>query len=386
MLAERLRKRKALRRYRQFDTPAESVSANAGVRDGRLVVSFGDRSFFVDPGKIALEERATWDFALFGLAAISMSHNIAIRFESPVTESAAAVVERLRRDFETWNIVKLAPLRLEVPNTEADNAHESRKGGIICLSGGIDSTAAAIEAKEVHGFGGALLIAGADYPSVEDPGFIELSGRVAGLAERLGLELRIAATSIRRIGFEWESLFSLNLAMCLHAQSAQFRAGAIGADMTLAQDLVSFPWGGNHALHSCFATADFAVLSLNARDGRTEKLRKIMAYDAGLIEHLSVCWSDTSTGGNCGRCPKCQRTKLNFLAAVGDIPDIFSGEASLNDYVRALKVPERFSRVRVELVMFADIHRDLPEGETKDLVGKHLERLKLRHAQGMPLP
>ena len=53
---------------------------------------------------------------------------------------------------------------------------------------------------------------------------------------------------------------------------------------------------------------------------RTEKVATIGAL-AAVRDHIRVCWEGDRHGRNCGRCEKCVRTKLNFLAAgYGTVP------------------------------------------------------------------
>jgi hypothetical protein len=47
---------------------------------------------------------------------------------------------------------------------------------------------------------------------------------------------------------------------------------------------------------------------------RTEKVRTIGGLRS-VRENLRVCWQGDQLGRNCGRCEKCVRTKVNFLAA-----------------------------------------------------------------------
>jgi hypothetical protein len=381
MLFRRLRKR---RYYRKQLVPTAHVQAHATIEDGRYVVYFGDKSFFVDIGRTP-QEPQVYDFAVFGLAAMSMSNNIEITFSSPVSQSMAVQLERLRRAFDTWTHINIYPLRVNLDDVRPDPDLPARATKGLCLSGGIDSTAAAIEAQR-DGFTHGMLIAGADYPDSKDPGFVELRRRVGEQAKIFGFDLLVSETNIKSLNFEWEMLFGLNLAMCLHAQSDVLGTGAIGADFTEAQDLTMHPWGTSHAITDMFGTAGMPMLSLNRHIGRTEKLRLILTEAPDLVNHMSFCWRDTSQGGNCGKCLKCQRTKLNFMAAVGEVPDIFVENPSLMEFARNLQVPERFSGVRTELVQIGNIYQNMPEGELKDAVSKHYFELKEAYALGMPLP
>jgi hypothetical protein len=48
-------------------------------------------------------------------------------------------------------------------------------------------------------------------------------------------------------------------------------------------------------------------------DTRCDKARLVAQYSR-LRDNLRVCWAGPMTGTNCGRCEKCVRTQLNFIA------------------------------------------------------------------------
>ena len=383
VLLENWRKRYRLFKY---SVPRDRVRASVSVLSDGFNIEFGAQSFFVKIGRAPDPNIATFDFAVFGLAAMSMSNNIEITLDSPVSESAASQLTRMQNTFDTWTCPKIAPLRLQLSTVVPNPECPPRSAVGICLSGGVDSTAAAIEALDAHALTHGMLIAGADYPGRDAPGFIELHRKVAQQAEILGIDLLVTETNIRTCGFQWEMLHSLNLAMCLHANSDLLTTGAIGADLTDIQDLTMHPWGTSHAMSDLFPTANMGILSLNRTRGRTEKLREICNKTPELVEKLSVCWVDTSTGNNCGKCIKCQRTKLNFLAAIGEVPDIFIENPSVVDFVQKLSVPKRSSEIKTELVQMSNIYQNLDEGELKSVLGVHLAKIKKAYVLRMPMP
>src|SRR5690606_15371846 len=60
---------------------------------------------------------------------------------------------------------------------------------------------------------------------------------------------------------------------------------------------------------------------------RTEKVAAISGYPQA-IKSLNVCW-ESASGTNCGRCEKCLRTQLNFLAVGVAEPACFPGPLDL---------------------------------------------------------
>ena len=138
---------------------------------------------------------------------------------------------------ELWHSRKIYPNKLKLNNIVEATHPKSSQPGLICLSGGIDSTFAALECQNEHNISHGLLIAGADYPSKDSPGFISLKSRVDKIASTLNLDLVVVETSIRKHGFQWEMLHTLNLAMCLNLNAHQFGFGVIAASLRIFETI-----------------------------------------------------------------------------------------------------------------------------------------------------
>jgi hypothetical protein len=90
----------------------------------------------------------------------------------------------------------------------------------------------------------------------------------------------------------------------------------------------------------------FRIKMVGYGAGRTAKVAAIAAA-GDLASHLRVCWEGPVTGGNCGHCEKCVRTKLNFLAAGAQPPGVL-GAAPDPAEVIALKA-KTLSSIRMLL-------------------------------------
>ncbi|MDT8344876.1 MAG: hypothetical protein RQ752_10655 [Thermohalobaculum sp.] len=347
-------------------------------------VRVGDRAFAVQTPPGWLTGIGAVDFALFGLAAISMSDNIEITLHQPVTASAAESLERLTYTYRSFTLASLAPLRLRLTTVLPDPPVPATGRKILCLSGGIDSTAAAIEAVTRHGYTHALLVAGADYASAAQPGFADLRMRVERNAARLGLQLLVVETGIRALAVDWELTHALCLAMCLHALDGQFDAGGVGADVPEAGDLIQHPWGSGHAVFGLLGTRTLPIDRFNHTLRRPEKLARIVAHEPGLAHELSFCWRDTTIGGNCGACFKCMRTRMNFIAIGADATGLFRDTPDILTYVRALSVPKSFKDLRIALYHLGETHHFLPDGPLKAALGHHVDALREAYVRAMP--
>ena len=353
---------------------AETVTASVRLEPGRAEISLGSRSFQIVGPRTGDREREDIDFALYGLAVIAMTHNVQISLDGPVTESALVQLRKLGNIWQRWTPRKVYPLKIE-PSAIIGEDNIERRGGMLCMSGGVDSTYAALRASQDYGFSHALLIGGADYMDPEGPGFRELKQRVANLSAMAGLELTTVATNLKKLRIRWGLFHTLLLAMCLRYAGRGLGFGGWAADYTDFEAFMSHPWGNNRIVASLIGTPGFHIHYLGAEVGRSKKVRSIIADSRPLIEHVSVCYSDSSSGGNCGKCEKCLRTRLNIATASSEMPHLFKENNNLLNEVKRMGIPRRRQDRNVAALRMSDIYFDLPEGELRDAVGRYLKRL-----------
>ena len=320
-----------------------------------------------------------YDYAIFGLAALSLSNGWQITADMPVSKSMAKKIEEIANAFRLWSIDKLAPLRIDLPSVGVENNNNRKFGRIMCLSGGVDSTFAAISARKKDTLDGCLLIAGADYPDANHRGFIELRERVSAIASALGSTITIVETNIRQSKFQWGQMHGFNLSSCLHFLSGLYESGGIGLDNTLVQDVVRNPWGNNAALPYLFSTEGFSIKGFGDLDNRVAKIQKIYEFNPSIINLLSVCWENTSTGQNCGHCRKCTEMRLALFAL--DIPDknVFVSHPNLVDAIGRFEVSNRLSPIKGQLVRTSEIVDVLPKGKVRSRLSEFEQAVRHRY-------
>lgn len=350
----------------------ETVTAAISHHADSVDVTIGDRAFSLRGERLGPHPRQHADFALYGLAAIAMSHNLEIKLDHQVSAVALSRIRELGRNWLRWAPRKVYPLRIHASEV-LDDVPGNDDGGILCLSGGVDSTYGALAARE-SGYTHGLLIGGTDYSDVSGPGFAELTGRVGRIADELDLVLATVNTDITRLKIRWGLFHPLILTMCLRYTGAGLGFGGYAADTTHAEEFLIHPWGNNHEVARLMTTPDFPVHFLGAYSGRSAKARAI-APRRQLLDNLSVCYADTSTGGNCGKCEKCLRTRLNLATGGFDDEGLFREQADLVAYVRRLRVPFNKTNRAAQALFFGDIYFDLPDGELREAAGAFLERL-----------
>lgn len=377
------RNRKKFKRLEKFKAPDEHLKATLCVEDGCVYLNVGSKKISLRSVKGPKLEPLNNDFAVFVLCALSMSNNWAIDVDFPVSEDVVAQSVKIRNAYRLWSVDVLAPLRLNFSSIDI-NTSASTSSGIICLSGGLDSMSAAIEAVEQGNTKAALLIAGADYKDASKPGFIDLSNRVCNIAKKLGLEFRVVETNVRDAGFHWNMMHSFNLAFCLHAQSGEYGHGAFAQDNNTTQDVFRAPWGNMGALPRFFSTESYTVNTYGRDLDRVGKLKSVIDYDDTLLESLSVCYTDTNIGGNCGKCPKCLQTRAALLALEYPEKGLFVETPNIADMVAKFEVPRRMSGIKGGMVRTAELVDALPDGEIRSAFEVFENRLREEFHRQMP--
>lgn len=377
--------KKSLREHARTRQPREVVTAQVQVDGPEMTVTFGNRGFFLRaPAPIETAETVP-DSAVLGLAIQSMSHNIEIRLDQPVTPAAAGILDRLGFASDLWMMPGNAPLRLRHEVGAPAPLPATRQDKILCLSGGVDSTQAGIEAITDHGYTHGLLVAGADYAGASEPGFVDLKARVARIADRLGLELLVVETNLRQQGMNWNMLHSVNLAMCLNALQPRLAEAAIAMDNSLTQQLARHPWGNCSELVAALSSEALPIRPLGERVTRVQKVGVIAAHDPALLDDLSVCYRDTSTGGNCGRCEKCIRTRLAMVCLGLDQSASFPTTEPLEDLVPTLKISRRSAQaLRGQLIVTNDLRRHMLPGPLHDRLKDFEDRVRERLLARLP--
>ena len=378
-----IQKFRKIRRLKRFETPEHSYKAQLSLTDEHSSLTVGPEEVFLRSVIKSHQQPRNADFAVFALCALSMSKNWEISVDFPVTESAVSQCRKIANAYRLWSIDVLAPLRLNFEKI-VPSEPPTHKPGIICVSGGLDSMSAAIEAVQAGDTTGALLVAGADYASASNSGFVELRDRVQRISDILSLDLHIMETNLRKVGFHWNMMHSFNLAFCLHHHAAQYGFGTFAQDNNALQDLFRMPWGNLNVLPELFTTTTFKITTSGKDKDRVGKLRTVLEYDDKLLEHLSVCYTNKSIGGNCGRCPKCIQTRIALEAVGMNGRGLFEAEPDLVKAVKKFETPKKLSVVRGRMARTTELVDALPDGELRDALIAFETKLRWRFHALMP--
>jgi hypothetical protein len=158
---------------------------------------------------------------------------------------------------------------------------------------------------------------GFDIPLVDTVTFDNARVRAEKMVQGSGVELITVRTNIRELHEKWYDAFGLGLASCFALLAPEFGIGLIGSSDTY--DTIDFLAGSNPVTDHLLSTGDMEVRHDGAGYSRTEKVAYLATWEQGM-PLLRVCWEGQVQDGNCGRCEKCIRTRLNFQIAGIDSP------------------------------------------------------------------
>ena len=315
--------------FRRRQKPGKPVRAAVRWEDDRCITTVGDREFFIRSEAIKSKDVQVYDFLIFPLTVLSAQFHLRIEMDFPISESAAQRLPLLRMFIDGWCMARMATPDL-TPLEVVANPERAQGGGLLCMSGGFDSTTAALEARGTD-FTHGLLFAGADYFSADAPAFRALRDRVEEIARRLGFQLIVIETDLRKLHIDWELFHGWVLAMGLHFHASRFSKGGVGLDWPIYHDHIIQPWGGSEGLYSACSLMHFEISSFNRLITREEKAAKIARSEFDLLPLISTCIASQDSSNNCGVCWKCLNARIRVMAAGYDLglycdqaPDILS--------------------------------------------------------------
>jgi len=368
--------RRGMRRLAAAQTPA--VVAVVDDRGDEARIRYGDRVLTVRAKGLRDAPRPVEDFAPLFLAAISVSRGRPFVYEGPVSRSAEAQLRRYGLVLRSLPGLDLHPLRLTLPNV-VDPPPGGEAGRMLALSGGVDSTYAAVTARDrlTH----LMYVDGDGFPESGRGDFAAARRRAAAIAEALGLELIIVETDAREHFGAWWMLHTTMLAGCLHFAGRGLGGGAIAADVTPQQELLSIPWGNLGGIVACLGTDGFGIDYLGGEASRTQKVVALAQVRPELFAQITVCMRQGAQGGNCGTCEKCLRTRFCMAAIEPEalrrecearaFPGAFDPLAHVRQFVAPRERQDRVNALR----RLDDVARELPPGPLRDELDGLLRRL-----------
>ncbi len=326
------------------------IAVVARMNDNRFEMKMGDRAYFLEADH-DLPNPEVYDFAAWMIAALAIRRGVPVRFDLPVSESAVLAISRTAALWTFRFPQEAYPLDLELPNIVPDPPQQSG-GGILCLSGGVDSTHAAIEAKASLGYSHGMMMHGMDFNLSNTKGFSGRHSRVKEIADHFGLDLIVVQTDLSRSLHSLGQYYSLLLLVCLKFAGVNLPRGGFSADQTTAEALVAVGNSNVPGVEGFMSAENFQVDHFGAPLDRIAKLKAIHCEEPELIQKLGFCIEEQVSGGNCGVCEKCMRSRWALeQAGLGQraiFPDVADWMAYYETNYRATKQKNLLTLHRLE--------------------------------------
>ncbi len=290
-------------------------------QDGNFVaVDYEYDSIFLDISGRQLGPLAL-DFAVWLMLPLAMRRGEALHIRGDVDAKVLDNARQLARIWTMWIPSKYKSISI---TAEGCATRQSERGdaAMLLFSGGVDSTFALLSRVKADHITHALTLHGLDYDFDDAAPFAALLRKTAPLLGSLGVERTIIRTDAGRKIRDLGLTHGFILASCLFVFSRHLAKGMIAADLTPEQDMMVFPWGTNHVTNQYFSGAAFRMETVSLQASRIEKLDQI-ARDPVALRSISFCGDKRMRPANCGRCPKCLRTKTMLIALNGESPRIF---------------------------------------------------------------
>lgn len=279
--------------------------------------SVGSRNIFYEiSGDVLPPPLTVYDFAVTATIFMALREGRPVHVEGAVTESLLQNLEEFQEAWALWR-PSYKCVRITADQMLPSQPSLPRKG-VFAVSGGVDGTFALL--RHHSGHAGlrtarpvcAMMVHGFDIPLTKQQAFDRARQDVAAVTGALGVPLATVRTNWREVaGWNWVMEYAAALSSCLHQFHGLANVGVAGAGEDYGQLIV--PWGSNPVTNPLLSGGGFQVHTEGSGFTRTARVRLICDYPE-IAAKLRVCWEGPMTGENCGRCEKCTRTMLNFMA------------------------------------------------------------------------
>jgi len=322
---------------------------------------------------IPWSENTFLDGHVFAILLYAMALGKPLKVHGTLSHIAMRNLEELQLIWQMWkpDIYR----RVDIIPANIDSMRKSvKEKAISAFSGGADAMFTALRHSRVlpdkfrYPLSTALMVHGFDVDIYNHADFKSLVKRVRQFLDYAGLELRTLRTNSREVKIQnWEYSHGLELAACLHMFSDEFEYGLIGSSGPYLGFVM--PWGSNPVTDHLISGTNFSVKYDGGGFFRTDKMAEIIKHPIA-SRTLKVCYEGIDQSINCGKCEKCVRTQLNFLAAgAKSIPECFESEFDIN----------RINEMKIShLGQLVELRRIARYAEKNNINGKWLTLLNER--------
>jgi hypothetical protein len=253
-------------------------------------------------------------FAVWSLVPLAMNLGLDLITETTCDSTSLANIDewqdawvRFRPDlYQRINIVITSQ---EWPRPPAT------KSAVLAFSGGIDATYSLLRHKSGgEGFRtldiyACVLVHGLDIHLEEVQAFSNAFLSAKTIAEQFLTPLISVRTNWRKICPDYGSSYLIGLTSTLRLFSGKCQSAVISSEMPYGAELEN--WGSTSSTNYLLSSREWRLVTTGFGVSRNFKSETIAKHPQ-ILPHLRVCWQGPMTGKNCGQCPKCLITRLNF--------------------------------------------------------------------------
>lgn len=248
----------------------------------------------------------------------AMAYGETLHVAGPVSPKFRDALATIQDIFLSW-APGLKRVRLSTEaGADLPAATTTRTRVAAFFSGGVDSFYTLL--KHQHEIDVLVFVHGFDVSLEDRARRAAASRRLGEVALALGKELIEIESNLREVidqprltkGFHnWELLHGAALASIAHILPADIGKVYVPATHSYRQ---IYAWGSHPLLDPLWSTEDRFFVHDGCEATRVQKCDLLARSDVALAA-VRVCWENSETTYNCGRCEKCQRTMLELLAA-----------------------------------------------------------------------
>lgn len=289
-----------------------------------------DIIFFSVPSEQAHWIRPEPNAFMMGTAIAAMwNGETRLEIEDGVDPQLSTRLTLAMRLLTRWHKSPLRPVKIVAPAAARPLPDISQSTTALFLSGGVDSLSALYWNASQYPMGDprrvgvAFFVHGMDVGDPNKPNRLDVWNlgiqQLSVLCQELAVELVTVKVNLRNLAMSWRLYGGWQhaslLAAIAHAASSRLHRCIIAPDYSIEH--IPHPHGSHPWLNSYFG-ADFLEVTTGDMEqfSRVEKIRFLSTHP-GALNALRVCWDSAAIPQghlNCGRCLKCVRTMLAFMA------------------------------------------------------------------------
>ncbi len=284
----------------------------------------------------------------------ALESGLALTFDQPLPSTWLSNCRQLLRVYhEWWGYEEHLPVS---PSGDPQRFPGSLKTA-LCFTGGVDSFHTLLRSGHEIDF---LVNAQGfvDTPLEDFPRLIAIENSIREVARKTGTTPIFIRTNFLELPMvaktSWERAHGGGLIALGHLLSSVVARLLISSSYTFE---TARPWGSHWMTDPLGSSASLQVIHVGAELKRNEKLWAI-AGEPLVREHLHVCWENLAPTGNCSRCDKCIRTRLQLLEC-DQLRHFscFEGEESLVQDIDSLPVGDGQMRTHRRLLENRQVDR-----------------------------